>query len=935
MNSPARANQAAAALLLTLALLVLISVVVVGLMQTIQMDRTASSSHFSKSEAAQFSQMGVEKVTATLRKETTDPKRVWISQPGQLVVNPDRNKSPSWSNVRLYSWDVNQPGLPTVNLNVPTVTDPNNGLIADRSVGVNVQWIYVGEDGQETSDPSTATSPIVGRYAYWTDDESSKINYNLAWKRGGSSSPNTDPPGHPTTIDLTALPAVSIGLTYLPESIANALHSQVTTDSYKTTASFYNSPEDARRVETKLPGISSVLAENRFSLTHFNHDPDTTFFNEPRIVLTTLPWRAGWTYDKSIARWVGTNGEPGAKGTPPYLRILSYANEGTSLANDPSQPAGNAVDSGFDAHRRVDPAAMQETVDLLNSYLSATTWPMAWGSSFQAKYYAGKPARLTQLSINIIEYVRSRESAAQIVRPIRGFLKYQLDPSLPPYFYLEKATDPASTTVDAFIGITRSPRITEMGFWADSTFTLKKFKVELHLPQGFNIKNGVDVTKLRIWLSLNGNSNGCPSDAAILASEVSINGNPPTSTALLPPGGYAVITKTITPPISSRPTSVKPRCAISANPDVSGTDLRRLDIAPLGAPLDSAAAFTVVNCPVNDPAVTEANMPSVEVDDPRVNSHGANWISRNVNSFGRQNNECSLGKLPSAKLSAYIPPIDTEPEIPGDPTSKSVVSGASFFMPPPAGTFGGPNVEKDGFVLAAAELGYIHTGMESTALEGIPWRTLRLQPDTKSSAGTVPDWAFMDLFTVPIVVNSAARPVFSPHNTTFGGRVNLNAVTDPSVGVNRIYPLTAVFKGAKRNVTGGSLSRSDAETIAKAVFQQDWSIPTRKYGYSKGFDSPGEIVEIKGVADLGEPSEELIRQIGNLTTARGSVFTVYTVGQAIRMVNGKPVVRAEHRRQCMLERFPQTTDYKGTPNDKTDDKTEIRIRPIYFRDLTP
>ena len=71
-----------------------------------------------------------------------------------------------------------------------------------------VRWVYIRKDGtmvrtpddSEWDDLPAATdnvNPLVGRFAFWADDESTKINYNLAWSRNATL--NTQPPGssHP------------------------------------------------------------------------------------------------------------------------------------------------------------------------------------------------------------------------------------------------------------------------------------------------------------------------------------------------------------------------------------------------------------------------------------------------------------------------------------------------------------------------------------------------------------------------------------------------------------------------------------------------------------------------------------------------------------------------------------------------------------------
>lgn len=73
-----------------------------------------------------------------------------------------------------------------------------------------------------------------------------------------------------------------------------------------------------------------------------------------------------------------------------------------------------------------------------------------------------------------------------------------------------------------------------------------------------------------------------------------------------------------------------------------------------------------------------------------------------------------------------------------------------------------------------------------------------------------------------------------------------------------------------------------------------------------------------------------MREIGSLITSRGGVFTVYTVGQAMKQTSsGQLTVTAEQRQQVMLERYVTN---RGTANAADD---EVRFRVVYSRNLTP
>lgn len=865
------------ALILTLMMLVLISIIVIGIAHSVRLERTAASTNLEKALAEEFSGLAIDKVRATLQKQTADPNRNWISQPGGVVIPAPAATNQQVSQfVDLSSGEAAASGsaihAPAM-LNQRLFREPSSQLIADNLDPLSpdsmmpVKWIYIRRDGTEdasaTPDASDKSNPLVGRYAFWTDDESSKVNLNLAWTRAAA---NTSAAGNQSRVSLTAMPGFT-------EPMAAVVHGFVTGDNYQTVNErFFNSPEDARRLEIEAAGISEVLKENHFSLTHYNHDPDTTFFNEPRIVLTTRKDKAGGRV---------------------FLDIAKVDN--TDLAKGDSTV--------------IDETKLNNVINLLVRYLKRTDWPMTPGSSFQGKYYQGTENRLTQLALNIIDYVRSKESAEKMVVPLRG--------EKPPN---SKFSLGVVSTPDSFIGIARGPRITEMGVWLpaspDTNGVYKgRLVFEIYLPENFGIDE-IDLTKLRM------NFSGIPDagtkfdhgsyEPFITAGMVS-NVDP----LHFKKGEYAVVKAPIeVAGITSRAavTSVALRLALVYNAG-------RLDLAPL---LGTSASYpsTIV-----DPSSVAVNdISSIEVDDPRVNSHKDDWrpsigAGTKKNTFGARNSVSTIGNDPIAGLS---PQQDTD--------ASGKISAASLYMAPPKGAAGNP----DGLVTSPAELGYIHTGMESSAKAGVPWRTMRLQPNNAPDTSAVPDWAFMDLFVAPADAAVAGQEVFSPHGSSTGGRVNLNAAIEP-FSIERTLPLAAVFLAAQKSSLSSTtkVNAQEAKDIATNIQNRVLAVNGKQYGYPKGYDSPGEVVEIKGVADSGEESEELVRQTGNLLTTRGNVFSIFSIGQSLKQTgNGSFVVTAEQRQQAMIERYVVTIDDKGTL-DPSDDVREVRFQTVFFRNISP
>ena len=960
-------------LLIVLAFIVIISVLVVGFSESMRLLRPAAASHLERARADQYAWSGVERVIATLNQHTADTNKNWISQPGQLITGNLgavlTNVVPLHSGAAVASAD---PVLASPNLNVVTYRDPTSHLLTEKldasgtnAIPMQVAWIYVRQDGSlDTSQPVNTTNtanPIVGRYAYWADDESSKINDNIAWGRSG----NTNAPGHPTRIELSAL-------TNFSQTYADTLHDFVTrTNSTNTPYNFFNTPLDARRIGGS--NVAAALKDNKFDVTHFNSDPNTTFFNEPRIVLTTRPDRAGWTYTNGI--WVGANGLSGASGLPHYIRIL--ANEPTT--NNPTAIYTNGFfDPGTGT---ISPAAISETLQTLVTYLKRNDWPMvdysgampANGGSLQNKYYNRynanmRDSRLLEIGVNIIEYVRAKESPQQIVQPIRG----GWDP-------VSQTYNLANNTNNQYIGISRTPFVTEVGLWFGKATTnypswetnasnlemtpvnagdwMWKLVIEVFLPKDFGLPS-VDLaaTPSYVYTSLPAavNTNVSTNDPYVrtqntLKSGVnwkvntsymtvySTNGSPRID-SVIRPGEYAVL---MLPALYQRKTFAD----LPANPTNSPAG-KMTPISPRNTRVSfgAAAGSSLWNvCPNSisstiaipfDPtgSTTENSVKTLEVDDPRVNMAVLDWHTNGLGNTLGGINSCSTLNKPASSPGAN--------EAQQDSDSSGYITDASLYMPPPAGgaftnSYGVRIGNSSGMVTSAGELGFVHTGVEpgSTVTDsnnvtsfvntgGIPWRTMRLQPNT-ATVKVVPDWAFMDIFTAPVAApNQYNKYVYAPHTNSFGGRVNLNSAPQP-FSLPRTAPLAAVLQNNTYDSSmSNTLGAASARTIAGNIFNQTLAAGGKQYGYAAGYDSPGEVVEIKGIADGGEKSEELVRQIMNLVTARGNVFGVYTIGQAIKQTpSGTLNVTAQQRVQAMVERYS--------------DNTGVHFAPVYFRNLSP
>ena len=299
---------------------------------------------------------------------------------------------------------------------------------------------------------------------------------------------------------------------------------------------------------------------------------------------------------------------------------------------------------------------------------------------------------------------------------------------------------------------------------------------------------------------------------------------------------------------------------------------------------------------------------AASVDDPCVVETDNDWtIGGSAGDFSNPqpySPSCTVGK----------PSAGTTPQ--QDTTSGNLITDASMQFPAPAGT--SPTANPLGRVYSVGELGFIHTGMDgastksSTSNHGVPWRTIRLQPETVGSTD-LPDWAILDLFAVPISTATLDAPFVYPGNSTnnyvnVGGKININSAivpfTDSSGNpiLSRPEPLEALVYGASIDGTS-TVSATGAATLAANITSRTLAAGGRLYPNTNFLYCPGQLADIKGIADGGEASEALMREIASLATTRGNVFSVYADGQALKQDStGALHVQAERRTQHIFER---------------------------------
>ncbi len=395
-NSPPKIRQShrGVALVIVLGLLVIIVGLTVTFLSRVTVERSASASYAANATTRQFADTVVNLVEGQIRRASTLGGNVaWISQPG-MIRTFGSGSSGSYSasanallNFKLYSapdmitnssdfsgdrppanW-AEKPGLWT-DLNSPVraiypilTPQPSTdgaeefslassvpGSTTEQPVPMPVRWLYVLENGNIVAPSSSgntitvdgaSNSPIVGRIAFWTDDETCKININTAsegtfWDVPRANSDEEKAlakfqpaqkefqryPGHPAMTSLgAALPFLSTSQIYdiVPRVIGGGSSGGTASpsgalvpDSDRLYASVDELAFNADRGSNSL--TQKQLEEARFFLTASSRAPEVTLFNTPRVAIwpidanTTDEYRTA--FDRLIAFCATINEQP-------------------------------------------------------------------------------------------------------------------------------------------------------------------------------------------------------------------------------------------------------------------------------------------------------------------------------------------------------------------------------------------------------------------------------------------------------------------------------------------------------------------------------------------------------------------------------------------------------------------------------------------------
>ena len=396
-------GEPGSALVITLSILVLVTILVLGIMTISRTERITASSYFETRRAKSLGMMGVDNATALIRQACeagSQTGKFWASQPGKITVFNGNGTVDAASSRFLFSTNA---GGDSVNLNQAgfSGTAPiasSNSLGTNAPPSMSASWETVLQD---PSAPASATNRIVGRYAYWVDDESAKLNVNTA-DGTAKYAASSFGPGTPTEVSLTALKS---GGADIFATSAEAISTR-SGARYASSASPrpFNDPSEILDAN----GVSAdVVADNNFNITHYSRSPNLNIFGEPQIPLLTTTTSVGGAVLNAMLGAYGTLnnntltglGRPLACTYPLASQLPAFTAPATAWAPAISKPlpqyfqaehSGNAftaaspTSSDYEMGMRI-----ARYLKGYNSQGAAIQWPVFPGASpsgFSGKY---------------------------------------------------------------------------------------------------------------------------------------------------------------------------------------------------------------------------------------------------------------------------------------------------------------------------------------------------------------------------------------------------------------------------------------------------------------------------------------------------------------------------------------------------------------------
>ncbi len=211
-QQPYTSNRGAA-LVMTLIIVAMMTILAVAFLVSMQVEQRASHAYANTQRAKMIAQGSVSHAVELLRSNIPEPAQIgenaetapgenWVSNPGQLTIftksgekkvplhtgEVDRDPK-STTDPNVYSVDLNEPlpgeEEPMIAMALNDEGAPDYG---QENPEMRVKWAPIF---RKPGEKPGAENPLIGRYAFWMDDESSKLNFNATL---GKPSPTEDDP---------------------------------------------------------------------------------------------------------------------------------------------------------------------------------------------------------------------------------------------------------------------------------------------------------------------------------------------------------------------------------------------------------------------------------------------------------------------------------------------------------------------------------------------------------------------------------------------------------------------------------------------------------------------------------------------------------------------------------------------------------------------
>ncbi len=186
-------RTASSALIVVLFAVALATIILVAIMTTATLERQTAFYYKERSRADTFAQAGLFQAVGLLRTSIGASNAWWICSPGYMVtMTPNSSGGVTYSSSALYSGTNNTASAIDFNAQkfdgtYPLAAPQMLPSHTAQPVSMPIQWVYVYNDGSFSLAGSVAGKSAVGRYAFWVDSNSSRINLNTAWSRGATN----------------------------------------------------------------------------------------------------------------------------------------------------------------------------------------------------------------------------------------------------------------------------------------------------------------------------------------------------------------------------------------------------------------------------------------------------------------------------------------------------------------------------------------------------------------------------------------------------------------------------------------------------------------------------------------------------------------------------------------------------------------------------